>query len=273
LVRREKVALRQGQTGVERLVALREGTRTQFFYEKGTEIRFQPEIHRKFSVLTHLPILNEFPAATWLKELLSEGVHQVRLKVEELRAPSPPYKGKAKSLDGAHLARFVARLKDESPELFEDWVEHLRTALPDLEMVRTVLRPEDRHRYLMLRYTNGVEVPSWVVSDGTLRLMALTVLAYMPDSTGLYLIEEPEDGLHPTAIETVHQSLTSLYQGQVLVATHSPVLLSLAKPEDILCCSKTPEGTQIVSGEVHPALRDWKGEVNLSDLFAAGVLG
>jgi len=41
-----------------------------------------------------------------------------------------------------------------------------------------------------------------------------------------------------------------------------------------LCFAKTSEGaTDIVSGKEHPALREWQGEVNLSELFAAGVLG
>lgn len=86
-------------------------------------------------------------------------------------------------------------------------------------------------------------------------------------------IEEPENAVHPTAVETIYQSLSSLYDDQVLMASHSPILLSLAKPEDLLCFARTPEGTTIVPGNEHPALKEWKGEVNLSDLFAAGVLG
>jgi predicted ATPase len=125
----------------------------------------------------------------------------------------------------------------------------------------------------MIRYEDRLEVPSWTLSEGTLRLLALTLLAYVPDFQGVYLIEEPENGVHPTAIETIYQSLSSIYEGQVMVASHSPILLSLAKPQELLCFTKTAEGTEIVRGSEHPALRDWRGEVNLSDLFAAGVLG
>lgn len=148
----------------------------------------------------------------------------------------------------------------------------MRTGLPDLVAVRTVLRPEDRHRYLMVRYANGIEVPSWNLSEGTLRLLALTLLAYIPDFQGVCLIEEPENGVHPAALETIYQSLSSIYEGQVLLATHSPMLLALAKPEELLCFRRTDEGTEIVRGSDHPALRDWKREVSLADYFAAGVL-
>jgi len=49
----------------------------------------------------------------------------------------------------------------------------------------------------VVEFENGLSAPSWVVSDGTLRLLALTLLAYAPDVHGIYLIEEPENGIHP----------------------------------------------------------------------------
>jgi len=124
----------------------------------------------------------------------------------------------------------------------------------------------------MLGYKNGVEAPSWVLSDGTLRLLALSILAYRPQFKGVYLIEEPENSVHPTALQAVYQSLSSVYDSQVLVTSHSPVLLNLPKLEQVLCFQKTPDGTEIVRGDKHPLLQNWKGEVSLSDLFAAGVL-
>jgi predicted ATPase len=228
------------------------------------------------SALANLPDDDaHFPASVWLKNLLKEGVQGVILDPTELRKPSPPLKGANDKFSGANLGRLVAQLLlDEQRSA--DWQAHLRTVLPDLKAIRTVLREEERSRYVQIQYENGIEVPSWFLSDGTLRLMALTLLAYAPKSEGIYLIEEPENGVHPTALEAIFQSLTSVYEGQVFIATHSPVLLSLTKPEQLLCFSKTSEGTKITRGDQHPVLRDWnnwKGEVNLSDYFAAGVLG
>lgn len=73
-----------------------------------------------------------------------------------------------------------------------------------------------------MHYRNGLQAPSWLVSDGTLRFLALTLLAYLPDPAGPYLIEEPENGIHPRNVETVFESLSSVYDAQVLLATHSP---------------------------------------------------
>jgi predicted ATPase len=104
--------------------------------------------------------------------------------------------------------------------------------------------------------------------------MALTLPAYLPGFQGVFLVEEPENGIHPRAVETLFQSLSSVYDAQVLLASHSPVILSIAEPEQVLCFKKTEDGaTDIVAGSEHPALRTWQGETSLGVLFAAGVLG
>ena len=113
-----------------------------------------------------------------------------------------------------------------------------------------------------------------MASDGTLRLLALTLPAYLEDFRGIYLIEEPENGIHPRAVQAMYESLSSVYDAQILMATHSPVILSIVEPKKVLCFAKTPEGaTDIVPGDEHPKLRDWRGEENFGVLFAAGVLG
>jgi predicted ATPase len=175
--------------------------------------------------------------------------------------------------DGSNLPWVVAELM-KSPDRFKRWLGHLRTALPEIEDIQTIEREDDKHRYLVLCYRGGLKVPSWTASDGTLRLLALTLPAYLPDFRGVYLIEEPENGIHPGAVEAVFQSLSSVYDAQILLATHSPVILSQAHADKVLCFKKTDAGaTDIVLGSEHPRLRDWKGQPNLSVLFAGGVLG
>jgi predicted ATPase len=214
------------------------------------------------------------PVCQWLRWCLSEGIEWTELDAQALRNPSPPGQGTRIGSDGSNVPWVIAELERKSPEQFHDWVQHLRTALPDLADLTTIERPEDRHRYLALEYQGGLAVPSWMASDGTLRLLALTLPAYLPDLRGAVLVEEPENSLHPLAIETVYQSLSSVYDGQVLLATHSPLFVAIAKPSEVLCFTKDPEGaTQIVSGDRHPELADWRGEIDLGTLFASGVLG
>lgn len=236
---------------------------------------FEFKLGPRRSALANLPEdESKFPVATWLKGLLSEGVRRLVLNSLTIRQASPPGQGRVLRPDGSNLPWVVAGLERQSPERLREWIGHLQTALPDLESIRTIERADDKHRYLMLGYRGGVEVPSWMSSDGTLLLMALTLPAYLPDLSGTFLIEEPENGIHPRAVETMFQSLSSVYGAQILLATHSPVILSLVEPEQLLCFSKNPEGaTEIVRGSDLPALKEWRGETSLGVLFASGVLG
>lgn len=214
-----------------------------------------------------------FPVACWFRAQLTEQMHRLVLSSEHMRLPSPPARQKGFRVDGSNLPWIVDRLQ-QNPERFAQWLAHLQEALPEFRDFSTVLREEDRHRYLTARAIEEVALPSWVLSDGTLRMLVLTLLAYVEDLSGSYLIEEPENGIHPKAMESVFQSLSSVYDAQILCATHSPVLLSLAKPAQLLCFAKTADGqTDVIQGDQHPVLRDWQRTIDLETLFASGVLG
>lgn len=224
--------------------------------------------------LANIPAVEDsFPVSTWFRSLLENGVQNVVLNSQAIRQPSPPGLGFRYQTDGSNLPWVISELR-KNHEKFNAWLEHVRTALEDIADIYSVEREDDRHRYLVVEYANGAIVPSWLVSDGTLRLLALTIPAYLSDLDGVFLIEEPENGIHPRAIETVIQSLSSIYEGQVLIATHSPIALNLLDPSQVLCFAKDSTGaTDIVSGEHHPALRQWReGQPDIGILFAAGVL-
>lgn len=226
------------------------------------------------SALANLPEDEaRFPVAIWMKSLLTQDIQRVMLDAQAMRRPSPPSAPRVFMPDGSNLPWVVDALRATSPTTYDKWVAHVRTALPDLAAIDTVVREEDRHRYLVVAYSSGLRAPAWLVSDGTLRLLALTLLAYAP-TVGVVLVEEPENGIHPRAIETVYQSLRSVYDAQVLCASHSPIVLGLARPNEVLCFAKDASGaTDIVRGGDHPRLRDWKKDADLGTLFAAGILG
>jgi len=227
------------------------------------------------SALRNAPAMAEqVPATFWMRDVLASGVQTLMLSSMALRHSSPPGKGYAFQPDGSNLPWVLHRMEKHSPDLLKQWVEHVRTALPDIEGVDTREFPDTRHRYLRLIYQGGLVVPSWMASDGTLRLLALTLPAYLPEFEGVYLIEEPENGIHPMAMETVLQSMKSVYSAQILMATHSPVILAQAAPGEVLCFSKDDSGaTDVVPGDEHPKLKDWQGNISFSDLYASGVLG
>lgn len=265
--------LTQGK-GRKRIVSNQPGGNANYYADGRKTYNPSFRLGRETSALANIPAdRDSFHAAPWFRSLLIDGIQSLTLNSQKIRQPSPPGLGKRFQPDGSNLPWVVAELRKDKGR-FEEWLAHVRTALPDIGDIETIERPEDRHRYLLIRYQGGAEVPSWLASDGTLRLLALTIPAYLSDIDGVFLIEEPENGIHPRAIETVLQSLSSIYDGQVLLATHSPVALNMLNPKDVLCFAKDSTGaTDIVAGNLHPALKTWKkGEPDFGVLFAAGIL-
>jgi predicted ATPase len=260
------------------------GLRTAINKKNGGNDNYYPEgrqsytpsfrLGRTRTALSTVPADREsFPVSTWFKEYLESGIMSIVLNSHAMRQPSAPGQGLQFNPDGSNLPWVISELKKNEVR-FSNWLDHVRTALEDIKNIEVVDRDEDRHKYLVIEYSNGAKVPSWLVSDGTLRLLALTIPAYLGDFRGVLLIEEPENGIHPKAIETVMQSLSSIYDSQVLVATHSPIALNMLDPYQILCFAKNEEGaTDIVSGDMHPMLKEWKaGEPDFGVLFASGIL-
>lgn len=262
------------QRGLKSALSKKPGGNDNYYPEGRDSYTPSFKLGRGKSALANIPADSEsFPVSTWFRNLLEKGVQPFVLNSQLMRQPSPPGLGRRFQTDGSNLPWVVAELRQDQKR-FQTWIAHIRTALEDIRDVDSVERPEDRHRYLVIEYMNGAKVPSWLASDGTLRLLTLTIPAYLPNIDGTFLIEEPENGIHPRAIQTVLQSLSSIYKSQVLLATHSPVALNMLEPCEVLCFAKDANGaTDIISGDLHPALREWKkGEPDLGVLFASGIL-
>lgn len=269
-----RTLLKSPQTGIRTAIKKKPGGNDNFYPEGRQSYTPSFRLGRTRSALSNVPAdRDSFPVSTWFKEYLESGIRSVVLNSKTMRQPSPPGLGLEFNTEGSNLPWVIEDLRKDE-DVYRAWLDHVRTALEDISDIHTVEREEDRHRYLVIEYKNGARVPSWLVSDGTLRLLALTIPAYLKKLDGVLLIEEPENGIHPKAIETVMQSLSSIYGSQVLVATHSPVALSMLDPYQVLCFAKDEEGaTDIVAGDQHPALKSWKqGEPDFGVLFASGIL-
>jgi len=156
---------------------------------------------------------------------------------------------------GATVPWLALRLKATSQRRFADWVEHVQTALPQTTEIDVKEREEDHHAYFRVTYEGGYVVTSTGLSEGTLRILALTLIPYAEETPGLLIVEQPEDGIHPQAIEAVMQSLRSLYDGQVWVSTHSPIVLADRKVDELLLTRLERDGSVAVTpGPEHPRL-------------------
>ncbi|NQU63540.1 MAG: AAA family ATPase [SAR324 cluster bacterium] len=215
----------------------------------------------------------DFPAASWFHDLLCQKSVFYRPDLILLQTASPPGLPKELMSSAENLPWLAMELQKDKSR-FQLWVDHVRTALPQIQEIRVKEREEDHHAYFVITYSGEYEVTSSGLSEGTLRVLALTILPYLTNLPALIITEEPETGIHPRAIESVLQSLSSVYDSQVLVSSHSPVVLAQTKLDQILCARLADSGAaSVVSGRAHPQLKEWQGQIDLGALFAAGVLG
>lgn len=216
-----------------------------------------------------------FPAALWFAQLLREGVVFFTPDWEPLRRPAPPGDAPRLLPSGVNTPWLALGLQERAPDRFASWVDHVRTALPQITGIEVIEREEDHHAYFSVEYAGGYRVTSSGLSEGTLRILVLTLLPYLDAEMlpTLLVTEEPENGIHPRAIETVVQSLSSLYDSQVWVSTHSPIVLAHTDLADVLAARLGDDGgVEVIPGDRHPRLRDWRGSLDIGTLFAAGVL-
>jgi hypothetical protein len=213
-----------------------------------------------------------YPTANLVRKLLTTGIQSLSLESRLMGTPSPPSLSATElQPDGRNLARVAGRLLKTGAD---EWIYHLRLALEDLENISWKQREDDRAEYLVLHYQGGLEIPSWLASFGTLRTLALTLLAFLPaDQPKLYLFEEPENGIHPKAIEIVMDAIQSIPNAQTFVTTHSPMIIQQAGLESLLLFSKVDKEIVVEHGRDNQVLRDWDGVPDLGTVIASRVLG
>lgn len=226
----------------------------------------------------------EYPAARWLFSLLTTEAVFLEPNWSAMRQASPPGQPKIVTANGRNVPWLALDLKREGAqegapaafrsERYGDWVAHVQSALPQISDIDVREREDDHHAYFVVSYQGGFKVPSSGLSDGTLRILTLTLLPYLSKQPAILVTEEPENGIHPRAIEAVLQSLSSMYNSQVWVSSHSPVVLARAKLNQLLCARLASDGgVEMLAGPNHPRLQAWRGGIDLGSLFAAGVLG
>jgi predicted ATPase len=126
---------------------------------------------------------------------------------------------------GEDLAPFLYRLRSwDNGRYFEAVKRTLKSVIPSVDSLDVEL--DDKRGTLDIQIVqDGVPFSSRLISEGTLRVLAICAIAVNPWPGALVAFEEPENGVHPRRLELVANLLGSLAikQGQqVIVTTHSP---------------------------------------------------
>ncbi len=173
--------------------------------------------------------------------------------------------------DGSNIAAFLYFLHEKeeaSYSLIRRTVQRVAPFFDDFKLEPLRLNPDDIK--LEWRHKNSDQYfDASSLSDGTLRFIALATLFLQPKQhlPSVILVDEPELGLHPYAIEM----LTSLIRAasantQVIVSTQSSLLLDHLEPEDVLVANRVGAATQITRLE-SARLAEWLKDYSLGQLW------
>lgn len=205
---------------------------------------------------------------------------RIALEPSALRSPDRYGDPPALASDGRHLPAALHRVANLlHPEDPSRTYARVAGRLADLSglAVGTLEVAEDDVRELFtvhLREIGGLDLPARSLSEGTLRFLALCVLLEDPDVHGLLCMEEPENGIHPANLPAMADLLGSLAVDpheapgldnplrQVLINTHSPGVVQLVRPEDLLFADtaafRTPDGRLARRLRLRPLADTWR---------------
>jgi predicted ATPase len=106
--------------------------------------------------------------------------------------------------------------------------------------VHSVTSRDQKEYAYEVEMADGLRFSSRVISDGTLRLLALITLLNDPDREGLLCFEEPENGIHegriPALVDLIRSSTADFEHDyfQVVVNTHSPAVMQALLDTEIV---------------------------------------
>ncbi|GAA2414320.1 AAA family ATPase [Streptomyces glaucosporus] len=175
--------------------------------------------------------------------------------------------------DAGNLAPFLLRLREEHSGEYRKIVRTIRSVAP---FFRDFTLAEDTGGRVRLRWKqigSDTVFPAEALSDGTLRFVCLTVLLLQPNPPALLVLDEPELGLHPSAIRVLAESLRSAAtRSQILVATQSVTLLDEFGLDELVVAERVDGATELRRPDPEE-LAAWLDDYSLGDLWLKNLLG
>jgi len=196
---------------------------------------------------------------------------------------SSPMKGKCNiddnyklKRDGSNIAAFLYFLKKKHLKHFTRIEKTVQSIAPFFE--KFVLEPsrlnektiqlEWREKGFPETYFNAYHL-----SDGTLRFIALATLLMQPNPPKTIIIDEPELGLHPVAINKLAALIRKASEiTQIIVSTQSINLVDNFEPEDIIVTDRK-DNSSVFRRLSTKELEAWLEEYTLGDIWGKNIIG
>lgn len=183
---------------------------------------------------------------------------------------------------GGNLVAFLYMLMQRYPAHYERILTTVRLAVPYLQDL--VLEPDRLSQgKIQLRWRDhspDYEFGAHQLSDGSLRVIALITALMQPEELlpALIALDEPELGLHPSAVATVAQLIQAVSRKrQVIVATQSSRLIAAFAPEDVVVVERAEDSRGYGGSTFQRLSRDelgaWLDDYDLGQLYDMNVTG
>lgn len=205
------------------------------------------------------------------------GTQLLRLDPDFLRAPH------ALIADGTPL-RFDDERGTGLPALYDALLvrdlpaymelnEELARLFPSVKSIQ-LMNPTNGMKAMGIKLVDGTVVPADQMSEGLLYYLAFAVLPHL-EPTALLLVEEPENGLHPARIAEVMRVLRAISEKtQVIIATHSPLVVNELRPEEVTVVTRSREtGTRATPIQTTPGFEERARVYALGELWLSYANG
>lgn len=237
------------------------------------------EFEKNRSILHQLLRENNLPSERqlWIQKCVEALSNQQRLDLipAQLRQYAQAQKVARLGERGEDFAALVKSFDKNTREEYVSWLRELTPAEVDEVEIKKGAVGE---ALFALREGKNI-FPAPVLSDGTLRFAALTAALFQLDMPDLLLLEEVENGIHPTRLRLLVELLRSRTKApspQILATTHSPILLAWLKPADYphtFYCVRDENGLSVIRPVADiPQFNEIVRRTPFSDLFAEGWL-
>lgn len=212
--------------------------------EPNRGIRTTPDLDQRNSSTLGAPA--EPPSVAMLRRHLV-GVRLLRLDPDALRRPSSliPNGTKVDYFDerGTGLPAVYDAIIDRDVEVFIKILNEVRRLFGSVAKLglTTIGSSGVFQKALQATLIDGRTVNAALMSEGLLYYLAFAAVGHL-DPVSAILVEEPENGLHPARIAEVMRILREVSRTtQVLIATHSPLVINELLPEEVSVVTRTPE--------------------------------
>lgn len=172
--------------------------------------------------------------------------------------------------DASNIAPFLLHLQMHWRSIYELIRDTIRLIAPFFDDFRFEVRHMGNDQNLRLEWTQkGSDFPfqPWHLSDGTIRFICLATALLQPSPPATMIIDEPELGLHPHALEILAGLIRKAAgRTQVVVSTQSVPLLSQFEPDDVVVVSRKA-GASHFDRLNTASLAEWLEEYSLGELW------